>query len=148
MDELTMKKIGARLDQLEQKIEFQDQVTADLVTQIEAMRPLLMKMIEEHGGSSELLFDIDFSILKQDLGAEDKINIGLLLMKVTKDCAAGLPEPSLNEFHYQLLQAMKVPEEHKDDFSLEISKRLLAECIKDSQGDQRQVVNEVFSKQK
>lgn len=148
MDDAKMEQLVARVTQLEQKLEFQDQVTADLVTQIEAMRSLLMKLIEEQNGSSDLLFDINFSILKQDLGAEDKINIGLLLMKVTKDCAAGLPTPSLNEFHYHLLQAMHVTEEHKGEFSLEISKQLLVNCVKDSQGDQRDVAKEVFSKQK
>ncbi|MCM0599761.1 hypothetical protein [Periweissella fabalis] len=145
MDAVTIESLEERLDKLEQKIELQDQVTADLVTQSEAMRSLMIKLIEEYSGAGDLLFDINFSILKQDLGAEDKINIGLFLMKVTKDCAAGLPKPSLNEFHYRLLQTMNVSDEDKGDFSLEISKRLLANCVKDSQGDQRDVASEVFS---
>lgn len=102
VEELMMKftSLTDYVAQLEQKIDAQDHVTADLVTQIDAMRLLLMKIINEQTVSVDLLFDINYSILKQDIGIEQKIQLGLLMTKVAKEHAAGLPVPSVNEFHY------------------------------------------------
>lgn len=121
--------LAEQVARLEEKIDAQDELAADLVTQIESMRLLLMKIIDEQTISVDLLFDINYSILKRELGIEEKIELGLFTTQVKKDVAAGLPAPSLNEFHYQLMQILKVPDDQLGEYPLEISKRLLADCL-------------------
>lgn len=117
-----------QITKLEEKIDQQDKMSADLVTQLDAMSVLLVNIISSQEISVKLMSDINYEILKQDIGAEEIMELEILIQKIKQASLKQNPLMTLQEFHEELLTIFNVSTDNKKDFSIEISKNLLLSC--------------------
>lgn len=117
-----------QITKLEEKIDQQDKMSADLVTQVDAMSVLLVNIISSQEISVKLMSDINYEILKQDIGAEEIMELEILIQKIKQASLKQNPLMTLQEFHEELLTIFNVSTDNKKDFSIEISKNLLLSC--------------------
>ncbi|MEW6698311.1 MAG: hypothetical protein ACOY35_14370 [Bacillota bacterium] len=110
---------------LENQLERLDEDVFNLNSKIELLENLLLKIVDNQNISSDLLFDIDYIVLKKNLNGEEKAEIGLLLLRTEGEYRREGKVPSLEEFHDKLLQVMGVNQNEKANYPIQISNQLL-----------------------
>ncbi len=114
---------------LENQVERLDEDVFNLNSKTELLENLLMKIVDNQTISSDLLFDIDYIILKKNLNGEERAEIGLFLLRTEGAYRREGKVPSLEEFHDQLLQVLGVNQNEKANYPIQISIQLLQKHI-------------------
>lgn len=133
MNDNTIKDLEKRISILETRLEFESKKLSNAVTEIESLTNLLLQIIDDQTISPHLVHNFYYSILKRNLGTEERQEIGLLITKIIGEYKEGIEPPSLDEFHTQLLQILKVEEHEKANYPVEISKHLLSSYLNDDE---------------
>lgn len=122
---MDIKKIFESINDLENQVERLDKEVYNLKSKNELLENILIKVIENNIGSSDLLCDINYIALKEDLSGEDRAEISFLLLKIEKEYMLEGKIPSLEEFHNKLLQVVGVSQSDTNKYPIQISIQLL-----------------------
>lgn len=114
---------------LENQVERLDKEVFNLESKVELLENLLMKIVDNQTISSDLLFDIDYIVLKKNLDGEERTKIGFLLLRTEEEYRQEGKVPSLEEFHDKLLQVLGVNQNEKANYPIHISNQLLQKHI-------------------
>ncbi|MFE4353660.1 hypothetical protein [Peribacillus butanolivorans] len=128
---------------LENQVERLDKEVYNLNSKIELLENLLMKIVDDQTISSDLLYDINYIVLKKDLSGEERAQIPFLLLKIQKEHIREGKVPSLEEFHDELLQVLRVNQNEKANYPIQISNQLLQKRM---QIGEFPVANEILAK--
>ncbi|MEJ8544990.1 hypothetical protein [Brevibacillus borstelensis] len=113
------------LHKLNNQIKRLDEAVFNMGSKIELLENLLMKIVGDQSISSELLFDINYIVLKKDLSGLERHEIGFFLIKTAGEYLQEGKVPSLEEFHDKLLQVLRVDQNEKANYPIEISIQLI-----------------------
>jgi hypothetical protein len=114
---------------LENQVKRLDKEVFNLESKVELLENLLMKIVDNQTISSDLLFDIDYIVLKKNLDGEERTKIGFLLLRTEEEYRREGKVPSLEEFHDKLLQVLGVNQNEKANYPIHISNQLLRKHI-------------------
>ncbi|WP_363550727.1 hypothetical protein [Caldifermentibacillus hisashii] len=64
MNDHTMKELEKRISHLESQLEFESELLSKVVTQVEALKNLLLQIIDDQTISPHLLYNFYYSILR------------------------------------------------------------------------------------
>lgn len=131
------------IKELESQIERMDTKVADLTSKVELLQSLLTKIIKDQEVNPDLLTDIEYVMLKNDLSAEERAEVSFFLIQTQKEYKFEEKVPSLSEFHNGLLKTLSIEAEEQNNYPIEISKRLIKEHI---ELDVFPVGNEILNK--
>lgn len=116
-------------EEREERVESVDTRVLDLESRVETLENLLLKIIESQEVSSELLTDIDYVTLQNDLSAEERAEIPFYLIETQKEFKLEGKVSSLDEFHDGLLDVLGIEPEERAGYSIDISRRLIKEHV-------------------
>jgi hypothetical protein len=94
MNDNTIKDLEKRISILETRLEFESKKLSNAVTEIEALTNLLLQIIDDQTISPHLVHNFYYSILKRNLGTEERQEIGLLITKIIGEYKEGIEPPS------------------------------------------------------
>lgn len=122
---MSFKSESEMLEKLEGQVEHLDEKVFNLTSKVELLENLLLKVLEDQNIFSDILTDINYVMLKQDMDAEERAEVPFLLVKLQKEHKFEGKVPSLEEVHHELLNVLKVEEDKKSDFPIKISRQLI-----------------------
>ncbi len=140
---MSIENSSKSVEELETQVERVDTEVSNLSSKVELLENLLMKIVEDQGISSDLLTDINYVMLKNDLSAEERAEVPFFIIKTQKEYKFEGKVPSLQEFHNELLNVIGIDSEEKANYPLEISKKLIKEHV---ELDVFPVGNEILSR--
>ncbi|KKE78128.1 hypothetical protein DTX80_17515 [Bacilli bacterium] len=122
---MDIKNISDVIEDLENQVERLNNEVYNLNSKNELLENLLIKVIENNIGSLDLLCDINYIVLKEDLSGEERAEISFLLLRTQKEYMLEGKVPSLEEFHNKLLKVLGVDQSDKKKYPIQISTQLL-----------------------
>ncbi|WP_215085542.1 hypothetical protein [Exiguobacterium sp. s78] len=140
---MSVEHSSKSIEELESQIERMDTKVADLTSKVELLQSLLTKIIKDQEVNPDLLTDIEYVMLKNDLSAEERAEVSFFLIQTQKEYKFEQKVPSLSEFHNGLLKTLSIEAEEQNNYPIEISKRLIKEHI---ELDVFPVGNEILNK--
>lgn len=140
---MSVEHSSKSIEELESQIERMDTKVADLTSKVELLQSLLTKIIKDQEVNPDLLTDIEYVMLKNDLSAEERAEVSFFLIQTQKEYKFEQKVPSLSEFHNGLLKTLSIKAEEQNNYPIEISKRLIKEHI---ELDVFPVGNEILNK--
>lgn len=140
---MAVEQSNETIKELESQIERMDTKVADLTSKVELLQSLLTKIIKDQEVNPDLLTDIEYVMLKNDLSAEERAEVSFFLIQTQKEYKFEEKVPSLSEFHNGLLKTLSIEAEEQNNYPIEISKRLIKEHI---ELDVFPVGNEILNK--